>query len=79
MNPVVLPDGKISLPAELRESLGLTPGTILEVQSESGKIVAWKRRGEGEQQGQGEPFTFALPGGTVTASDVAALLEDEDE
>ena len=40
VNAVVLPDGKVSLPAELREALGLTPGTVLEIQNQSGKIAA---------------------------------------
>lgn len=78
MNTVVLPDGKISLPVELRESLGLTPGTVLEVQSEFGKIVAWKKT---KQQAfeEARPFTFSLPSGPVTADLVWASLEDEDE
>lgn len=78
MNAVVLADGNISLPAELRESLGLTPGTILEVQSEFGKIVAWKKAAPRSEE-QVQPFTFSLRGGPVTVKDVSDSLEDEDE
>jgi bifunctional DNA-binding transcriptional regulator/antitoxin component of YhaV-PrlF toxin-antitoxin module len=43
MNTVVLDDGKITIPQEVREALGLCPGTVLEVQSQAGTLVAWKR------------------------------------
>jgi bifunctional DNA-binding transcriptional regulator/antitoxin component of YhaV-PrlF toxin-antitoxin module len=43
MNAVVLDDGKITIPQPLRDALGLTPGTVLEVQSQAGTLVAWKR------------------------------------
>lgn len=49
MDAIVLNDGKISIPQELREALGLTPGTVLEVQSQAGTLVAWKK---------GEPDAF---------------------
>jgi bifunctional DNA-binding transcriptional regulator/antitoxin component of YhaV-PrlF toxin-antitoxin module len=43
MSIVVLDDGKISIPQEVREALGLCPGTVLEVQSQAGTLVAWKK------------------------------------
>jgi bifunctional DNA-binding transcriptional regulator/antitoxin component of YhaV-PrlF toxin-antitoxin module len=43
MNTVVLGDGKINIPLEVREALGLCPGTVLEVQSQAGRLVAWKK------------------------------------
>jgi bifunctional DNA-binding transcriptional regulator/antitoxin component of YhaV-PrlF toxin-antitoxin module len=45
MSAVVLEDGKISIPPEVRAALGLAPGTVLEVQSQAGKLVAWKKDG----------------------------------
>ena len=79
VNAVVLPDGKVSLPAELREALGLTPGTVLEIQNQSGKIVAWKKPEPRPESNHTGPFTFSLPGGLVTADQVEASLEDEEE
>jgi len=43
MNTVVQDDGKINIPQEVREALGLSPGTVLEVQSQAGTLVAWKK------------------------------------
>ena len=43
MSTIVQDDGKISIPQEVRDALGLGPGTILEVQSEAGVLVAWKK------------------------------------
>ena len=43
MSTVVSDDGKISIPQEVRETLGLGPGTVLEVQSHAGTLVAWKK------------------------------------
>lgn len=43
MNVLVLEDGKISIPTELRDALGLSPGTVLEMQNRAGTLVAWKK------------------------------------
>ena len=43
MSTIVQDDGKISIPQEVRDALGLGPGTILEVQSQAGVLVAWKK------------------------------------
>jgi bifunctional DNA-binding transcriptional regulator/antitoxin component of YhaV-PrlF toxin-antitoxin module len=43
MSTVVLEDGKICIPEEVRAALGLGPGTVLEVQSQAGTLVAWKK------------------------------------
>lgn len=43
MTAVVTKDGQLALPRELREELGLAPGQTLEICSENGLIVAWKK------------------------------------
>ena len=56
--------GKIIIPKELRDALGLSPGTVLEMQNQAGTLVAWKKT---------EPDAFEkwrgrgqLPAGTST-------------
>jgi AbrB family looped-hinge helix DNA binding protein len=75
MSTVVTDDGKISIPKDVREALGLAPGTVLEVQSQAGTLVAWKKvepdvfekwRGRGQ-----------LPAGT-DADDYLRLIRDGD-
>ena len=75
MNATVLDDGKVSIPQELRDALGLAPGTVLEMQQQAGKLVAWK---------QGEPDAFEkwrgrgrLPAGANT-DDYLKLIRDGD-
>ena len=75
MSTVVLDDGKISIPREVCEALGLGPGTVLEVQSQAGTLVAWKKV---------EPDVFEkwrgrgrLPVGTGT-DDYLRLIRDGD-
>jgi AbrB family looped-hinge helix DNA binding protein len=43
MSTVVTDDGKISIPAEVREALGLAPGTVLELEIQAGTLVACKK------------------------------------
>jgi bifunctional DNA-binding transcriptional regulator/antitoxin component of YhaV-PrlF toxin-antitoxin module len=43
MAAVVTKDGQLPLPLELREQLGLAPGQALEICSEGGLLVAWKK------------------------------------
>jgi len=43
MTAVVTKDGQLPLPLELREQLGLAPGQALEICSESGGLMAWKK------------------------------------
>ena len=43
MNATVLDDGKINIPKELRDALGLNPGTVLEMQNQAGTLLAWKK------------------------------------
>ncbi|MGA2544280.1 MAG: AbrB/MazE/SpoVT family DNA-binding domain-containing protein [Verrucomicrobiota bacterium] len=75
MSTVVTDDGKISIPQDVRKALGLAPGTVLEVQSRAGTLVAWKKleldvfekwRGRGQ-----------LPAGTG-ADDYLRLIRDGD-
>jgi bifunctional DNA-binding transcriptional regulator/antitoxin component of YhaV-PrlF toxin-antitoxin module len=75
LNTIVLDDGKISIPQEVREALGLCPGTVLEVQSQAGTLVARKKI---------EPDVFEkwrgrghLPAGTK-ADDYVRLIRDGD-
>jgi bifunctional DNA-binding transcriptional regulator/antitoxin component of YhaV-PrlF toxin-antitoxin module len=43
MTAVVTEDGQLPLPPELREQLGLAPGQTLEIHTENGVFVAWKK------------------------------------
>ena len=43
MTAVLTKDGQLPLPPELCAELGLAPGQALEVCSEHGRIVAWKK------------------------------------
>jgi AbrB family looped-hinge helix DNA binding protein len=43
MSVIIQDDGKISIPQELRDALGLRPGTVLEVENQAGTLVAWKK------------------------------------
>ena len=45
MNATVQEDGKVSIPKELRDALGLSPGTVLEMENQAGTLVAWKQNG----------------------------------
>ena len=78
MHAVVLPDGKVSLPPELRKALDLHPGTVLEMRNEAGKIIAWKKIRSGADK-PGTTFSFTLPGEAVTVEQVRAAIEDDDE
>ena len=64
MNATVQDDGKVSIPQELQDALGLTPGTVLEMRHQSGTLVAWKQDGPDafeKWRGRG-----SLPAGTDT-------------
>ena len=43
MNAILSEKGQITIPKELRDQLGLKPGTVLEFQSREGKLLAWKK------------------------------------
>jgi AbrB family looped-hinge helix DNA binding protein len=75
VNAVLTQDGQIEIPRELREQLGLQPGTVLELRNQAGTLVAWKKvepdvfekwRGRGE-----------LPAGTNTDG-YLGLIRDGD-
>ena len=44
MNITVQDDGKISIPKELRDALGLNPGTVMEIQTHQGTLVLRKHQ-----------------------------------
>ena len=43
MTAVVTKDGQLPLPRELREQLGLAPGETLEIHTQNGLLLAWKK------------------------------------
>lgn len=43
MTAIVTADGQLALPREVCESLGLIAGQRLEIQTEGGLLVAWKK------------------------------------
>jgi bifunctional DNA-binding transcriptional regulator/antitoxin component of YhaV-PrlF toxin-antitoxin module len=43
MDATVQNDGKISIPQELRDALGLHPGTVMDLQQQAGALVARKK------------------------------------
>ena len=43
MTAVVTKDSQLPLPRELCEQLGLSPGQTLEICTESGRLVDWKK------------------------------------
>ena len=43
MDATVQDDGKISIPKELRDALGLNPGTVMDLQQQAGALVARKK------------------------------------
>jgi bifunctional DNA-binding transcriptional regulator/antitoxin component of YhaV-PrlF toxin-antitoxin module len=73
MTVVVNQSGQIEIPRELREQLGFQPGNVLELQSQAGTLVAWKKV---------EPDVFekwrgrgSLPAGT-SADEYLRLIRD---
>lgn len=75
MDAVLTQDGQIEIPRELRDQLGLQPGSVLELQNQAGTLVAWKKI---------EPDVFekwrgrgALPEGTTT-DNYLRLIRDGD-
>jgi AbrB family looped-hinge helix DNA binding protein len=64
VNAVISQDGRIEIPRELREELGLEPGNVLEIKNREGTLVVWKRTGPDafeKWRGRG-----ALPSGMTT-------------
>jgi len=43
VDTTVQDDGKISIPKELRDALGLNPGTVVDLQQQAGALVARKK------------------------------------
>lgn len=42
MNAIVSEKGQVTIPKEVRDKLGITPGTVLDFQAVNGKVVAAK-------------------------------------
>ena len=64
MDATVQEDGKISIPKELRDALGLNPGTVMDLQQQAGVLIARKKTEQDvfeKWRGRGQ-----LPAGTNT-------------
>jgi bifunctional DNA-binding transcriptional regulator/antitoxin component of YhaV-PrlF toxin-antitoxin module len=75
MTAVVTNDGQLPLPPEVCEQLGLTPGQTLEIHTENGLLVAWKKSANDPYEkwrGRGR-----LPAGK-DADDYLRLIRDGD-
>ena len=46
MKTIVSEKGQITIPKAVREKLGITPGTVLEVETEKGRLIAVKKQFE---------------------------------
>ncbi len=47
MEAVVAERGQFTIPKKIRDKLGITPGTVLEVTAESGQLIARKKPASG--------------------------------
>ena len=75
MTAVVTKDGQLPLPLELRKQLGLAPGRALEICSEGGGLMAWKKSASDpfeKWRGRGR-----LPTG-MSADEYLRLIRDGD-
>ena len=75
MDATVQDDGKISIPKELRDALGLNPGTVMDLQQQAGAFIARKKAEPDvfeKWQGRGQ-----LPVGTST-DDYLRVTRDGD-
>jgi hypothetical protein len=75
MTAIVTKDGQLPLPRELCEQLDLAPGQALEIHSENGLLVAWKKSPNDpfeKWRGRGQ-----LPAGK-SADDYLVLIRDGD-
>ncbi|MDF1569667.1 MAG: AbrB/MazE/SpoVT family DNA-binding domain-containing protein [Spirochaetaceae bacterium] len=63
MKTIVSEKGQITIPKKIRDNLGLSPGTVLEIESRGGMLTAVKHRENdlvGKWRGRG-----SLPGGVT--------------
>ena len=44
MKTIVSEKGQITIPKAVREKLGITPGTVLEIETEKGRLIAVKKQ-----------------------------------
>jgi AbrB family looped-hinge helix DNA binding protein len=61
MDATVQDDGKIAIPKELQDSLGLNPGTVVDLQEQGGVLIARKK-------GQSDKFEKWRGRGTLPAT-----------
>ncbi|TVR88138.1 MAG: AbrB/MazE/SpoVT family DNA-binding domain-containing protein [Spirochaetaceae bacterium] len=75
MKTTVSERGQITLPKAIRTSLGIKPGTVLEIALEDGKISAWKREESDSVhtwRGRGKPVA-----GLNTTDDYLRVVREE--
>ncbi|MCK4804512.1 MAG: AbrB/MazE/SpoVT family DNA-binding domain-containing protein [Spirochaetes bacterium] len=44
MKTIVSEKGQITIPKKIRDKLGITPGTVLEVDTDRGRLIAVKKQ-----------------------------------
>jgi len=64
MKAIVSEKGQITIPKSVRDRLGIVPGTVLEIESEAGRLIGTKREsGDVIDKWRG---AVRLPGGLST-------------
>jgi antitoxin PrlF len=75
MKTTVSERGQITLPKAIRTSLGIKPGTVLEIALEDGRIFAWKREElDSVHAWRGRGKSVA---GITTTDDYLRMVRDE--
>jgi AbrB family looped-hinge helix DNA binding protein len=44
MNTIISEKGQITIPKQIRNQLGLTPGTVIDIRTENGKLIGIKQQ-----------------------------------
>lgn len=64
MKAIVSEKGQITIPKSVRDRLGIVPGTVLEIESDAGRLIGTKREsGDAIEKWRG---TVRLPEGLCT-------------
>jgi AbrB family looped-hinge helix DNA binding protein len=74
MKTVVSERGQITLPKEIRLSMGIHPGTVLEISVDGGKIIGFKKDAEDlihKWRGKGR-----LPAGLKTTAEYLEMARE---